>query len=132
MRTLITFTLVIVISSSAIAAEHGSQSSVHLPSITHVTTVEGKGWSTDGYSNSNYACQTAYYHAFEQLKMGIALAKTKQLISHSDQTKGWSATVVRDWNQSIGRCTISVLIHITPIQTPHEHFVGNQQNSLLY
>lgn len=128
MRTLILLSFIFVISNYAVAEDLGSQPSAPVTLLDRITTIEGKGWSTNGFASRSFACQTAYYHAFEQLKKGMAMAKNQQLISQSVQVQGWPATIIRNWNQHFGRCTVSIRIEVPPGTDQYELFVSDRQH----
>ncbi len=127
MRTLITLTLTLVLSSSVFAEDIVSQPAMPLPLVSRMTTIEGKGWSLNGFNSQAFACQHAYFNAFEQLKQGMAVAKSQKFISQSAQVQDWPATIIRNWNQHLGRCTITIRIDIPSTQDRHDHFVGERQ-----
>lgn len=82
------------------------------PRLSESTLITGTGWSDSGNRNESLACHLAESRAIQQVKRGIALARSKGLLTTDELSRALPARRFQQWDRAAGRCIVRMELEI--------------------
>lgn len=82
------------------------------PRLNESTLIYGTGWSGRGNRNESLACDLAELRAIQQVRKGIAVARSKGLITTDELSRALPVRRFQEWDRAAGRCTVRMELEI--------------------